>query len=183
MYGRIPILFNKPVFQKIIKMKRKQTIVKGQEVVHVVTKHNNFKTPQGIKNPIMEEVCKTIPVSFSESDEQVTITYHIPENVEVSEELRESLNKITFNICHWYEELMMLMNVSIDNDLTENLKKAMRPKRSCRQINVCCTNAEESRIIGFLKDLNLTYDIYEEKCKEPSTSSDAEEWGIKETIF
>lgn len=165
-------------------MKENKKEVKGQEVVHVVIKHSNFKTPQGIKNPIMEEICKTIPMSFSESDEQVTITYHIPENVEVSEELRKSLNMITFNICHWYEELMMLMNVTVDSDLTENLKKAMQPKRSCRKIEVCCTDAEELKIISFLKDLNLTYDIYEEKeDTEPGTSSDAEEWGIKESIL
>lgn len=164
-------------------MKENKKEVKGQEVVHVVTKCNSFKTPQGIKNPIMEEICKTIPVSFSESDEQITITYHIPENVELSDELKESLNRITFNICHWYEELMTLMNVSIDNDLTEDLKKAIQPRRSCRQIEVCCTDAEESRIIGFLKDLNLTYDIYEEKEDTAGTSSDAEEWGIKESIL
>lgn len=143
-----------------------ETIVNKQKktVAFVATKAAEFKMSQN--NPIVEQINKIVPLSVTDNPKNTTFAFSV-KNVEITEDVVETLEMAVVAIIMWDCEYRNLLDAKIDSSLNECITEALTPKKKNFKFNVFCTEDEGQRIVAFLKDLQVKYEA--ETDSEPST--------------
>lgn len=157
------------------KMEEMETIVNKQKktVAFVATKAAEFKMSQN--NPIVEQINKIVPLSITDNPKNTTFTFYV-KNVEITEDVVETLEMAAVAIIMWESEYRNLLDAKIDSSLNECITEALTPKKKNFKFDVFCTEDKGQRIVAFLKDLQLKYEAEtEDKDGEPNTPTKAKD--------